>query len=116
MPAGAQTSTAPAEQLARHQRAGAVVGQELEQHRVRHLAVEDHHTFDAGFERVDAGLDLGGHAGRKSSPMKTWKDKKAFDETARKFVRMFQENFVKFEQHVDVDVRSAAPEVRIAAE
>jgi hypothetical protein len=29
---------------------------------------------------------------------------------------MFQENFVNFEQHVDADVRSAAPEVRIAAE
>jgi hypothetical protein len=31
-------------------------------------------------------------------------------------MRMFQENFVKYEQHVDPDVRSAAPEVRIAAE
>ena len=49
-------------------------------------------------------------------PMKTWKDKAAFDETARKLVRMFQENFVKFEKQVDADVRSAAPEVRIAAE
>ena len=49
-------------------------------------------------------------------PMKTWKDKAVFDETARKLVRMFQENFVKFERHVDADVRSAAPEVRIAAE
>src|SRR5262249_48874008 len=49
-------------------------------------------------------------------PMKTWKDKAGFDETARKLVRMFQENFVKFESHVDADVRSAAPEVRIAAE
>lgn len=49
-------------------------------------------------------------------PMKTWKDKARFDETARKLVRMFQENFVKFEQHVDVDVRAAAPQVRLAAE
>ena len=48
-------------------------------------------------------------------PMKTWKDKSAFDETARKLVRMFQENFVKYEKHVDADVRAAAPEVRIAA-
>jgi phosphoenolpyruvate carboxykinase (ATP) len=29
---------------------------------------------------------------------------------------MFQENFVKYEQQVDADVRAAAPEVRIAAE
>ena len=49
-------------------------------------------------------------------PMKTWKDKAAFDETARKLVRMFQENFVKYEKHVDADVRAAAPEVRLAAE
>jgi phosphoenolpyruvate carboxykinase (ATP) len=49
-------------------------------------------------------------------PLKTWKDKAAFDETARKLVRMFQENFVKYEKHVDADVRAAAPEVRIAAE
>jgi phosphoenolpyruvate carboxykinase (ATP) len=49
-------------------------------------------------------------------PMKTWKDKAAFDQTARKLVRMFQENFVKYEQQVDADVRAAAPEVRIAAE
>src|SRR3954469_67325 len=49
-------------------------------------------------------------------PMKTWKDKADFDNTARKLVRMFQENFVKYEKHVDADVRAAAPEVRIAAE
>jgi len=49
-------------------------------------------------------------------PMKTWKDKAAFDETARKLVGMFQKNFVKFESHVDAEVRAAAPEVRIAAE
>jgi phosphoenolpyruvate carboxykinase (ATP) len=49
-------------------------------------------------------------------PMKTWKDKAAFDQTARKLVRMFQENFVQYEKHVDADVRSAAPAVRIAAE
>ena len=49
-------------------------------------------------------------------PMKTWKDKAAFDETARKLVGMFQENFAKFENEVDAEVRAAAPEVRIAAE
>ena len=49
-------------------------------------------------------------------PMKTWKDKPAFDDTARKLVSMFQRNFTKYEEHVDADVRAAAPEVRIAAE
>jgi phosphoenolpyruvate carboxykinase (ATP) len=49
-------------------------------------------------------------------PSKTWKDKDAFDETARKLVGMFQKNFVKFESQVDADVKAAAPEVRIAAE
>lgn len=49
-------------------------------------------------------------------PMKTWKDKAAFDNTARKLVGMFQKNFVKYESDVDADIRAAAPEVRIAAE
>jgi phosphoenolpyruvate carboxykinase (ATP) len=49
-------------------------------------------------------------------PMKTWKDKAAFDETARKLVGMFQKNFAKYEKDVDAEVRAAAPEVRIAAE
>ena len=49
-------------------------------------------------------------------PFKTWKDKSEFDATARKLVKMFQQNFVKFEPHVDPAVKAAAPEVRIAAE
>ena len=49
-------------------------------------------------------------------PMKTWKDKQEFAATARKLVAMFQKNFVRFEPHVDADIKAAAPEVRIAAE
>jgi phosphoenolpyruvate carboxykinase (ATP) len=49
-------------------------------------------------------------------PMKTWKDKAGFDTTARKLVSMFQNNFTKYEKHVDAEVRDAAPEVRLAAE
>jgi len=41
--------------------------------------------------------------------MKTWKEKAEFDKTARGLVRMFQENFVKYESQVDADVRAAAP-------
>jgi phosphoenolpyruvate carboxykinase (ATP) len=49
-------------------------------------------------------------------PASTWKDKAEFAETAKKLVGMFQKNFVKFEKHVDADIKAAAPEVRIAAE
>ena len=49
-------------------------------------------------------------------PFKTWANKAEFDETARKLVAMFQKNFVQFENYVEADVRSAQPEVRIAAE
>jgi len=49
-------------------------------------------------------------------PQQTWADKKAFDETARKLVAMFQQNFAKYEKTVDPEVRAAAPEVRMAAE
>lgn len=50
------------------------------------------------------------------NPMKTWADKAEFDATARKLVSMFQQNFAKFENMVEADVRAAAPQVRIAAE
>ena len=49
-------------------------------------------------------------------PIKTWKDKAEFDETARGLVKMFQDNFTKFESKVDAEVLAAAPEVRLAAE
>jgi phosphoenolpyruvate carboxykinase (ATP) len=49
-------------------------------------------------------------------PIKTWANKAEFDETARKLVGMFQKNFAKFEDHVDADVRAAAPDVKLAAE
>jgi len=50
------------------------------------------------------------------NPVKTWADKAEFDKMARSLVKMFQDNFVKFEPYVDADVKAAAPEVRIAAE
>ncbi len=49
-------------------------------------------------------------------PVNTWADKAEFDKTARNLVAMFQKNFAKFEEHVDAEVRAAAPEVRLAAE
>jgi phosphoenolpyruvate carboxykinase (ATP) len=50
------------------------------------------------------------------NPQKTWQSKAEFDQTARKLVGMFQHNFVQFEDHVEADIRAAAPEVRLAAE
>ena len=48
-------------------------------------------------------------------PFKTWADKTDFVETAKRLVEMFRNNFVKFESHVDNEVRSGAPAPRIAA-
>jgi phosphoenolpyruvate carboxykinase (ATP) len=50
------------------------------------------------------------------NPVKTWRDKAAFDQTARDLVGMFQKNFARFESHVSADVKAAAPDVKIAAE
>ncbi len=49
-------------------------------------------------------------------PRGTWTDKAAYDEQAAKLVQMFQENFEKFEAHVDPEVKAAAPALRAAAE
>ena len=49
-------------------------------------------------------------------PRSTWADKAAYDRQAAKLVKMFQENFTKFEAHVDADVSGASPVWRMAAE
>lgn len=48
-------------------------------------------------------------------PVKTWQDKAAFAETAKKLVGMFAKNFEKFEGHVDDAVKAAAPTSSLAA-
>jgi phosphoenolpyruvate carboxykinase (ATP) len=48
-------------------------------------------------------------------PVKTWQSKAEFAETAKRLIDMFNENFKRFEGHVDSDVRSAGPQTSIAA-
>jgi phosphoenolpyruvate carboxykinase (ATP) len=48
-------------------------------------------------------------------PIKTWRSKAEFAETAGRLVQMFRDNFKKFESHIDEHVRNAAPAPRIAA-
>lgn len=50
------------------------------------------------------------------NPRETWEDKQAYDEQAKALVKMFTDNFEKFEPHVGADVREAAPVLRAAAE
>ncbi len=47
-------------------------------------------------------------------PIKTWRNKSEFAETAGRLVQMFRDNFKTFEDHTDERVRSAAPAPRIA--
>jgi len=42
-------------------------------------------------------------------PRSTWADKAGYDAQAAKLVKMFIDNFAKFESHVDAKVRAAAP-------
>ena len=49
-------------------------------------------------------------------PRGTWPDKTAYDKQAAKLVQMFIENFAKFEEYVDANVRDAAPTLKTAAE
>ena len=57
------------------QRARAVVGEQLEQHRVRHLAVEDDDALDALFERV---LTLSNHGRARGQTRQFWPDAVGF--------------------------------------
>jgi phosphoenolpyruvate carboxykinase (ATP) len=47
--------------------------------------------------------------------VKTWQNKAEFAETAKRLIDMFNENYKRFEGHVDSDVRSAGPQTSIAA-
>ncbi|MGE0230954.1 MAG: phosphoenolpyruvate carboxykinase [Flavobacteriaceae bacterium] len=49
-------------------------------------------------------------------PRSTWADRAAYDAQAAKLATMFADNFVKFEAHVDADVKLAAPVLAQAAE
>lgn len=49
-------------------------------------------------------------------PRSTWADGEAYDAQAKKLVQMFVTNFAKFEDHVDGNVRDAAPGMPVAAE
>ena len=46
-------------------------------------------------------------------PIKTWRSKGEFAETAGALVQMFRDNFKKFEDHTDERVRAAGPAPRI---
>jgi len=41
-------------------------------------------------------------------PRRTWSDTEAYDVQAAKLVKMFSDNFVQYEQHIDADVRAVA--------
>jgi phosphoenolpyruvate carboxykinase (ATP) len=47
-------------------------------------------------------------------PVRTWRNKQQFAETAGRLVQMFRDNFRKFEDEADESVRSAGPTPRIA--
>ena len=59
-----------------------------------------------GFE---VPVSVPGVDGSILSPRDTWPDKAAYDATAAKLVKLFIDNFAKFEAHVDPGVRDAAP-------
>jgi phosphoenolpyruvate carboxykinase (ATP) len=48
------------------------------------------------------------------NPRETWADKADYDATAAKLVKLFIDNFAKFEAHVDAGVREAAPRAAAA--
>jgi phosphoenolpyruvate carboxykinase (ATP) len=63
---------------------------------------------DANFG-FEVPVDVPGVDSAILDPRSTWADKADYDATANKLVKLFIDNFAKFESHVDAGVRDAAP-------
>ena len=82
-------------------------------------------TLDGSLETVDFRTDphfgfavpvaVEGVDGAILDPRSTWADQQAYDTSASRLVRMFIENFAKFEAHVDESVLDAAPGLKATA-
>jgi phosphoenolpyruvate carboxykinase (ATP) len=66
-----------------------------------------------GFE---VPMEVAGVPPHLLDPRRTWADKLAFEQQARKLVLMFAENFRRFEDAVDAEVCAAGPRLQAAAE
>jgi len=64
-----------------------------------------------GFE---VPVSMPGITSKILNPRDTWEDKDAYDRQAVALVKMFSDNFKKFENQVDPDVKSAAPGLQAA--
>jgi len=63
-----------------------------------------------GFE---VPVSVPGVDGAILNPRDTWADKAEYDRVAAKLVKLFIDNFAKFERHVDQGVRDAAPRSQV---
>lgn len=66
--------------------------------------------------KLDIPQTVSGVDSQLLNPREMWADKAAYDRQATKLLKMFEENFRRFENDVDEDVRSAAPSLPQAAE
>jgi len=60
----------------------------------------------------DVPVAVPGVDGAILDPQATWSDKRAYSETAAKLVKLFTQNFARFEAHVDQAVRDSAPRIQ----
>jgi phosphoenolpyruvate carboxykinase (ATP) len=58
---------------------------------------------------IEVPVAVPGVEQRILNPRDTWADKEAYDVTAAKLVKLFNDNFARFADHVDAGVLAAAP-------
>ncbi len=66
-------------------------------------------TWKDPFFNLNVPLTCEGVPSNVLNPKNTWKNKKKYDETAKKLARMFKENFKRFEKQTAKEIRAAGP-------
>ena len=71
--------------------------------------LDDVETFEDPYFGLQVPASVPGVPAEVLNPRNTWKDKSKYDDTAKKLVNMFHENFKEYEKEPSEAIKEAGP-------